>query len=159
MADVLASTRLRISAGRRVRSIRSPWASRISPIMAAGPRARFDRSAGTAIPSGHRKAHQATCRRRDPNHGLARSHRSTRHTDDQRGGAAAQRAPHNPDACPSNDPAGAGFRSARRAAPSCPVADRTSEKERESDRGVMRVPSEKFGLKRQVSAFFEVPSN
>src|SRR6202030_629175 len=72
---------------------------------------------------------------------------SARHTDDQRGGAAARRAPYNPDACPRNGPAGTGLRPARCAASSCPVADRTSEKECESDQPVTRVPSEKLGLK------------
>src|SRR5271167_2085461 len=90
--------------------------------------------------------HQAARCRRDPNHGLARSHRPARHTDDQRGGAAARRAPYNPDACPPNGPAGTGLRPARCAASSCPVADRTSERECESDQPVRRVPSEKFGL-------------
>jgi hypothetical protein len=94
----------------------------------AGPRARLDRGAGTAIARGSREMHQAAHCRRDPNHGLARSHRSARHTDDQRGGAAARRAPHNPDACPPNGPAGAGLRPAQRAASSCPVANRTNEK-------------------------------
>ena len=85
-------------------------------------------------------------KRETANHGLARSHRSPRHTDDQRGGAAARRAPHNPDACPPSGPTAAGFRAARRAASSCPVADRSSEKECESDQAVTCSPSEKFGL-------------
>ena len=59
---------------------------------------------------------------------------------------------YNPDACPPNGPAGTGLRSARRAAPSCPVADRPSEKEGESDQAVTRVPSEKFGLDRRFTA-------
>src|SRR5438477_7164118 len=80
-------------------------------------------------------------------HGLARSHCSPRHTDDQRGGAAARRTPHDPDACPSRRPAGAGLHTAGRGATLCPVADRKSKKERESDQAVMRPPNEKFGLK------------
>ena len=98
-------------------------------------------------------------RRRHANHGVARSHGSPRHADDQRGGAALRRAPHNPYACPTSGSTAAGVRAARRAASSCPVADCASEKECESDQAVTRSPSKKFGLKSEPLTETRRPAN